>query len=177
MQRYTIRLFLQNPLHVSGGSSAHHQELKTAHTASRVYFQCNQKDATLHNSFISAKRCTCFRRFLRPSSGAQKLYIQHLVFVKPLLLHFAVVEELELMSSNSSTTAKGSSNGLTNTRCCMYRFWAPDDGRRNCLKHAEHFAEINELCKVASSWLKLEMKEIFFLSNMADSIYNNISTN
>jgi hypothetical protein len=28
MQRYTIRLFLQNALHVSGGSSAHHQELK-----------------------------------------------------------------------------------------------------------------------------------------------------
>jgi hypothetical protein len=28
MQRYTIHLFLQNALHVSGGSSAHHQELK-----------------------------------------------------------------------------------------------------------------------------------------------------
>jgi hypothetical protein len=31
----------------------------------------NQQDATLHNSFISAKCSTCFRRFLRPSSGAQ----------------------------------------------------------------------------------------------------------
>jgi hypothetical protein len=51
MQRHTIRLFLQNALHVSGGSSAHHQELK--------------------------------------------LYIQHLVF-KPLLLFFAIVEELAL---------------------------------------------------------------------------------
>ena len=28
MQRYTIYLFLWNALHVSGGSSAHHQELK-----------------------------------------------------------------------------------------------------------------------------------------------------
>jgi hypothetical protein len=28
MQRYTIPLFLQNALHVSGGPSAHHQELK-----------------------------------------------------------------------------------------------------------------------------------------------------
>jgi hypothetical protein len=46
----------------------------------------HQQDATLHNSFISAKCSTCFRRFLRPSPGAQQLYIRHLVFVKPLLL-------------------------------------------------------------------------------------------
>jgi len=31
----------------------------------------NQKDATLHNLFISVKCSTCFRRFLRPSSEAQ----------------------------------------------------------------------------------------------------------
>jgi len=29
MQRYTIVLITINALHVSGGSSAHHQELKT----------------------------------------------------------------------------------------------------------------------------------------------------
>jgi hypothetical protein len=51
MQRYIIRLFLQDVLHVSGGSS-------------------------------------------NPSSGAQKLYIQHLVFVKLLLLPFVIVVEL-----------------------------------------------------------------------------------
>jgi hypothetical protein len=34
IQRYTIHLFLWNILHVSGGSSAHHQELKTVYTAS-----------------------------------------------------------------------------------------------------------------------------------------------
>jgi hypothetical protein len=34
MQRYTIYLFLWNALHVSGGSSAHHQELKTVYKAS-----------------------------------------------------------------------------------------------------------------------------------------------
>jgi hypothetical protein len=49
MQRYTIRLFLQNALHVSVDSSAHHQDLK--------------------------------------------LYVQHLVFIKLLLLPFAIVEE------------------------------------------------------------------------------------
>ena len=34
MQRYTIYLFLCNARQVSGGSSAHRQELKTVHTAS-----------------------------------------------------------------------------------------------------------------------------------------------
>jgi hypothetical protein len=60
------------------------------------FFKYNQQDATLHNSFISAKCSTCLSWFLHPSSGAQKLYVQHLVFVKPLLLPFAVVEDLEL---------------------------------------------------------------------------------
>ena len=74
------------------------------------------------------RRSTCFRRFLRPSSGAQKLYLK-----------------LQLLS--------------TNTAACCYRGWdgtqlhliydsigwqylklyvqlcAPDDGRRNRLKH------------------------------------------
>jgi hypothetical protein len=37
MQLYIILLFLQNILNVSGGSSAHHQELKTVHTASGFF--------------------------------------------------------------------------------------------------------------------------------------------
>jgi hypothetical protein len=55
-------------------------------------------------------------------------YLQHLVFVTPVLLTAAVVEELELIrvcwhiqtSSNSSTMAAGSSNDVTNTSCCRY---------------------------------------------------------
>jgi hypothetical protein len=38
MQHYTVHLFLQYALHVSGGSSAHHQELKTVHTAILIYY-------------------------------------------------------------------------------------------------------------------------------------------
>jgi hypothetical protein len=34
MQRYTIFFIAVNALHVSGGFSAHHQELKAVHTAS-----------------------------------------------------------------------------------------------------------------------------------------------
>jgi len=36
MQRYTMVFITINALHVSGGSSAHHQELKTVYTASVI---------------------------------------------------------------------------------------------------------------------------------------------
>jgi len=52
MQPYTVYLYLETALHVSGGTSTHHQE----------HIQ---------------------------------LYIHHLVFVTPLLLSAAIVEELE----------------------------------------------------------------------------------
>ena len=37
MQRYTMVFITINALHVSGGSSAHHQELKTVYTTLGVY--------------------------------------------------------------------------------------------------------------------------------------------
>jgi hypothetical protein len=52
MQRYTVYSYLETALHVSGGTSTHHQE--------RIH-----------------------------------MYLQHLVFVTPLLLSAAIVEELE----------------------------------------------------------------------------------
>ena len=52
MQRYSIYLYLETSLHVSGGTSTHNQE--------RI-----------------------------------QLYLQHLVFVTPLLLSAVIVEELE----------------------------------------------------------------------------------
>ena len=45
-------------------------------------FKYNQQDATLYNILYYCQCCACFRRFLRPSSGTQKLYIQHLVYAK-----------------------------------------------------------------------------------------------
>ena len=51
-QRYTVYLYLETALHVSGATSTHHQE--------RI-----------------------------------QLYLQHLVFVTPLLLSAAIAEELE----------------------------------------------------------------------------------
>jgi hypothetical protein len=52
--QYTVNSYLETALHVSGGTSTHHQE--------RI-----------------------------------QLYVQHLVFVTPLLLSAAIVEELELV--------------------------------------------------------------------------------
>jgi hypothetical protein len=40
MQRYTIFFITVNALHVSGGFFAHHQQLKTVHTASGIYQAC-----------------------------------------------------------------------------------------------------------------------------------------
>ena len=54
MQRYTVYLYLETALHVSGGTTTHHQE--------RI-----------------------------------QLHLRHLVFVTPLLLSAALVEELEMV--------------------------------------------------------------------------------
>jgi hypothetical protein len=40
MQRCTIFFITVNALHVAGGFSAHHQELKTVHTASGICKAC-----------------------------------------------------------------------------------------------------------------------------------------
>jgi len=84
---------------------------------------------------ISVRRSTCFRRFFRPSSGAQNCTYS----VRPLLLPAASLARL----------AAGSSNGLT----LYVQFWAPDDGRKDRLKHVECLTEINKLWNVASCWL------------------------
>ena len=94
-------------------------------------FKYNQRDAKLHNLFISVKCSTCFRRFLRQPSGAQKLYIQHLL---------------------PAIVVAGNSKGLTKYPMLYIQFRAPDDGRRNRLKHVEHFTDINKLCNAASRW-------------------------
>jgi hypothetical protein len=76
--------------------------------------------------FISINCSTCFRRFLRPSSGARTVHTESGI-VKPILLPAATVDEMELT---------------------LYaQFRAPDDGRRNRLKHLQQFIEINRSIK------------------------------
>ena len=73
-----------------------------------IFAECNQQDATFHNLFISVRRSTCFRRFFRPSPGAQICTYS----VRPILLPAASLARL----------ATGSSTGLTNTWRCMLSF-------------------------------------------------------
>jgi hypothetical protein len=72
-----------------GDSSTVHIYTQTIHTATQWNripktdsFKYNQQDATLYNILYCCQCCTCFGRFLRPSSGAQKLYTQHRVYVE-----------------------------------------------------------------------------------------------
>ena len=73
-----------------------------------IFAQFNQHDATFHNLFIFVRRSTCFRRFFRPSSGAQNCTYS----VRPILLPAASLAWL----------AAGSSIGLTYTWRCMCSF-------------------------------------------------------
>jgi len=48
--------------------------METERTKYYVFSQLYQQDATLYNILYCCQWSTCFRRFLRPSSGAQKLH-------------------------------------------------------------------------------------------------------
>jgi len=104
MQRYTIFFIAVNALHVSGGFSAQHQELKN----------CTHRIGYMSSLLAATAQCsTCFRRFLCPSSGAQKLYTQHRVYVKlaccyrPMLYMFQAVSPPIIRSSKTVHTASG----------------------------------------------------------------------
>ena len=68
-----------------------------------------------------------------PIIRSSKLYTQHRVFVEIFLLLTAIVLELELTHNNDKKQKK-----LDKYPMLCIQFWAPDDGRRNRLKHVEH---------------------------------------
>jgi len=98
-----------------------------------------KQDANLHCSFFLE---TALRVSASTSTHHQEhiqLYLQHLIFVRPLLLPAAI--------------AAGSSNGLTNIRWCRYscmRSWwwveVPPETRRAVSRK-------NKLCNFASRWI------------------------
>jgi len=65
-----------------------------------------QQDATLHSLFYLETALRVSGGTITHHQERKQLYLHHLVFVTPLLLPAAI--------------AAGSSNGLTNTRCCKY---------------------------------------------------------
>jgi len=57
MQRYTVFFITVNFLHVSGGFSAHHQELKTVRTASGICQAC----LLLQLVWVELAHASCYR--------------------------------------------------------------------------------------------------------------------
>ena len=107
-----------------------------------VFPKWNQQNATFRDLFISTKCSTCFRRFLRPSSGAHNCTYS-----------CRYCQPIQLLAAASSCIGW---QYLT----LHVRFCAPDDGRRNRLKHVEHFVEINKSRNVAYCWLYFGKKYI-----------------
>ena len=76
--KYTYMTRISTEQH-SLESQATEQPTRTYQYMSCFLFKYNQQDATLYNILYYFQCSTCFGRFLRPSSGAQELYTQHLV--------------------------------------------------------------------------------------------------
>jgi hypothetical protein len=72
------------------------------YTRNRLKVQCSiliyiQKDATLHSLFYLETALHVSGGTITHHRERKQLYLQHLVFVTPLLLSAAIVEELELV--------------------------------------------------------------------------------
>ena len=96
-----------------------------------------QRDATLHSLFYLETALHVSGGTTTHHQERKQLYLQHLVFVTPLLLPAAI--------------AACNSNGVTNsvdTVVC-----APDDGWWYHPKHVRAVSKQNELCNVASRWI------------------------
>jgi len=101
---------------------------------------------------------------------SSKLHIQRQVFVRLLLLTAASLAGMELQY--------WSDKHLT----LYVQFSAPDDGRKNRLKHAEHLTGINKLRNVASCWLYSANADVLlpcitcYLGELPDKTLNTLKT-
>jgi len=58
---------------------------------------CIQQDATLHSLFYLETALHVSRGTITHHQESKQLYLQHVVFITPLLLSGAIVEELKLV--------------------------------------------------------------------------------
>ena len=75
MQRYKIFFIAVNALHVSGGFSAHHRQLKTVHTASGVCQACLLLPLAVAASKLDIYQMMCVQ-FWAPDDG-QRNRLKH----------------------------------------------------------------------------------------------------
>jgi hypothetical protein len=94
-----------------------------------------QQDAMLHSLFyLETALHVSGGTIITHHQECKQLYLQHLVFVTPLLL--------------PATITEWQTSDAVDTVVC-----APDDGWRYHLKHVEQFPDVNKLCNVASWWI------------------------
>jgi hypothetical protein len=101
---------------------------------------------------LSGNCCTCFGWYPPHHQERKQLYLQHLVFVRPLRLPAAIVEKMEL-SSNSSTIAADNTSGVTNTRCCRHSCTCSWRWLVVPPEICTAFSRYNKLYNVASCWI------------------------
>ena len=86
------------------------------------------------------RRSTCFRRFLRPSSGAHNCTYS-CRYCQPILLFAAIVDEISSIIAASSSTGWQYLKLYVQLCAPSDQLCAPDDRRRNRLKHVEHLSK------------------------------------
>ena len=125
MQRYTVYLYLEIALHVSGGTYTHYQERIQLSTASGI---CHTVTATC-----------CYRG--RVGTGLSVLWVAYATHstLKPVP---ALPRQRQV-----AVTVLQIPNAVGTVVC------APDDGWNYHPKHVEQFPDINKLCNVASCWI------------------------
>jgi len=97
MQLYTVYLYLETVLHVSSGTSTHHQECIQLYLQHLVFVTLLLLPAAIMEELFYLE--TALHVLGGTSTHHQQriqLYLQHLVFATPLLLPAAIVDELEL---------------------------------------------------------------------------------
>jgi len=93
MQRYTMIFITINALHVSGGSSAHHQELKTVYTTSGICrtFTASYRLLTQLVSSLSVQYSTvCRIKADLLSSGIMYSCLQGVTILDAVIIQFVL---------------------------------------------------------------------------------------
>ena len=116
-------------------------------------FKCNQQDAT--SPIYFCEMLYMFQVVTPPIIGCSKTVRTASGTLSNLYCYLPLSWKLR---SISSTPVAGNSKVLTKYPMLYIQFWALDDGRRNRLKHVEHFTEINKLCNAGSCWMHLKIR-------------------
>ena len=105
----------------------------------------SQKDTKFLEIIYFYRRCTCFRRFLRPSSGARNCTYSFR-YCQPILLLAATVKEMELCSTIY----------FYRRSTCFRRFLCPSSGAHNSAYSFRYYQPILLLAAtVQEYWLTI----------------------